>query len=60
MALETIFARRSIRKYQDKPVEQEKLELLLQAAMAAPSADNTKPWEFIVVTDPELWIRSGL
>ncbi len=53
MALETIFARRSIRKYQDKPVEQEKLELLLQAAMAAPSADNTKPWEFIVVTDPE-------
>ncbi|QRN83373.1 nitroreductase family protein [Chloroflexota bacterium] len=53
MALETIFARRSIRKYQDKPVEQEKLELLLQAAMAAPSADNTKPWEFIVITDPE-------
>ena len=54
MALETIFARRSIRKYQDRPVEKEKLELLLQAAMASPTADNTKPWEFIVVTEPEV------
>ncbi len=50
--LENIFARRSIRRYQDKPVEKEKFELLLQAAMAAPSAMNFKPWEFVVVTDP--------
>lgn len=49
--LETIFARRSIRRYQDKPVEKEKLDLLLQAAMAAPTAMNFKPWEFVVVTD---------
>lgn len=54
MVLETVFARRSIRKYQDKSVEREKLDLLLQAAMAAPTADNTKPWEFIVVTEPEV------
>jgi nitroreductase len=62
MALETIFARRSIRKYQDKPVEREKLELLLQAAMAAPSANNRKPWAFVVVDDPEVLadIRSAL
>ena len=51
--LETIFRRRSIRKYTDQPVEPEKLDLLLKAAMAAPSAMNCKPWEFIVVTDPE-------
>jgi len=51
--LDTIFKRRSIRKYTDQPVEPEKLDLLLQAGMAAPSAMNCKPWEFIVVTDPE-------
>ncbi len=51
--LETIFRRRSIRKYTDQPVELEKLDLLLQAAMAAPSAMNCKPWEFVVVTDPQ-------
>jgi nitroreductase len=50
--LDTIFRRRSIRKYTDQPVKPEKLELLLQAAMAAPSAMNCKPWEFVVVTDP--------
>jgi nitroreductase len=52
-SLETIFRRRSIRKYTDQPVEPEKLDLLLKAAMAAPSAMNCRPWEFIVVTDPE-------
>ena len=51
--LETIFKRRSIRKYTEQPLEPEKLDLLLQAGMAAPSAMNCKPWEFIVVTDPE-------
>jgi nitroreductase len=51
--LETIFSRRSIRKYTDQPVEAETLDLLLQAGMAAPSAMNCKPWEFIVVTQPE-------
>ena len=51
--LDTIFKRRSIRKYTGQPVEPEKLDLLLQAAMAAPTAMNCKPWEFIVVTDPE-------
>ena len=51
--LDTIFKRRSIRKYTDQPVEPEKLDLLLKAAMAAPSAMNCKPWEFVVVTEPE-------
>jgi nitroreductase len=52
--LDTIYARRSIRQYQDKPVEKEKLEYLLKAAMAAPSAMNIKPWEFVVVTDKSI------
>ena len=52
-ALDFIFKRRSIRKYTDQPVEPEKLDQLLQAGMAAPSAMNCKPWEFVVVTDPE-------
>ncbi|MCB2210063.1 nitroreductase family protein [bacterium] len=53
MNINTIYARRSIRKYQDKPVEREKLETLLKAAMAAPSAMNNRPWEFVVATAPE-------
>ena len=43
-------ARRSIRRYQaDRPVEPEKIDTLLRAAMCAPSACNLQPWEFIVV-----------
>lgn len=50
--LQAIFQRRSIRKYQERTVEREKLDQLLRAAMAAPSAGNGRPWEFVVVTDP--------
>ncbi len=49
--MEAIFTRRSIRRYTDKPVAEEDVEKLLKAAMAAPSAGNEQPWEFIVVTD---------
>ena len=52
--LETIFKRRSIRKFIEQPVEPEKLNLLLQAGMAAPSAVNSQPWEFIVITEPDV------
>lgn len=51
---DTILARRSIRGFVEKPVEREKVELLLKAAMAAPSACNLQPWAFIVVDEPEL------
>lgn len=51
--MKEIFERVSIRKYQDKPVEKEKMEQILKAAMAAPSAGNQQPWEFYVVTDKE-------
>jgi nitroreductase len=48
---EVVQERRSIRAYQDKPVPREKLEKILEAARLAPSARNTQPWHFIVVTD---------
>ncbi len=51
--LDTIFARRSIREYTQEPVSDENIEMLLKAAMAAPSASNRKPWQFIVVTRRE-------
>lgn len=46
-----IFRRISVRKYTDQPVEPEKIEQILRAAMAAPSAGNQQPWEFYVVRD---------
>lgn len=49
--MKEIFSRRSIRKYEDKPVEQEKIDKMLRAAMFAPSAGNEKPWHFIVIKD---------
>lgn len=52
--MKEIFQRVSIRKYSGKPVEQEKTEQLLRAAMAAPSAMDKRPWHFIVIKDREL------
>lgn len=46
-----IFNRASVRVFKDAPVEKEKIEMLLKAAMQAPSAGNQRPWEFIVVED---------
>lgn len=52
--MKEIYTRVSIRKFLDKPVEREKIEALLRAAMAAPSAGNQQPWEFFVVTDKDM------
>jgi nitroreductase len=43
--------RRSIRKYQKTPVEREKIESLIKAALLSPSSRNLQPWQFIVVDD---------
>ncbi|MCF8026239.1 MAG: nitroreductase family protein, partial [Desulfobacteraceae bacterium] len=53
MLIELLKKRRSIRKFQDRPVEKEKIDMLVEAALCAPSSRNTQPWEFVVVTDPE-------
>lgn len=52
--MKEIFERVSIRKYEDRPVEPEKIEAILRAAMAAPSTGNQQPWEFYVVTNPDV------
>ena len=51
--MDAIKTRRSIRSYQDRPVEAEKLQQVLEAARIAPSASNSQDWKFIVVTDPQ-------
>ena len=54
IVLDNILARTSVRSYQDRPVEQDKIERLLRAGMAAPSAVDKRPWHFVVVTDKQV------
>ena len=49
--MEEIYLRRSIRKYISERISDEVLEKILKAGMNAPSAKNTKPYEFIIVRD---------
>jgi nitroreductase len=46
--------RRSIRRFLAKPIEDEKIEMLIEAALRAPSSRGLNPWEFIVVTERDL------
>lgn len=48
-----IFHRVSIRKFEQRPVERDKILQILRAGMQAPSTGNQQPWEFYVVTNPE-------
>lgn len=54
VVLNNILERTSVRSYLDKSVEEEKIEKLLRAGMAAPTAKNKQPWHFVVVTDKSL------
>jgi nitroreductase len=51
--LKTIYSRRAVRTYSDKPVPKELIEQLLEAGRMAPSAINKQPWKFYVVTNRE-------
>ncbi|NOZ19930.1 MAG: nitroreductase [Planctomycetes bacterium] len=51
--MEAIRTRRSVRGYLDKPVEDEKLNAVLEAARLAPSARNSQDWKFVVVRGAE-------
>ena len=51
--IEAIKTRRSIRRYRETPVEDQKLMECLEAARWAPSADNWQPWAVIIVRNPE-------
>jgi len=53
---ELLSSRRSIRKFKDQPVEKEKVDQLVEAALRSPSSRSLNPWEFIVVTDRKLLV----
>lgn len=52
--MDLIYQRRSIRKFTDEAVSREDLVTLLKAGMAGPSAMNAQPWQFVVITEPEI------
>lgn len=49
--MEAILTRRSVRSYEDRAVSEESIDSMLRAAMAAPSAANQRPWQFVVIED---------
>jgi nitroreductase len=52
--MELLKKRRSIRRFQERALEQEKVDLLMQAALRSPSSRGFNPWEFIVVTEKKM------
>ena len=54
MVMPEMQKRRSIRKFTDAPVEQEKRDIIIEAALRSPSSMGRDPWEFIVIDDKEL------
>ena len=52
--LELIRGRRSVRRFQERPVEQKMVERILEAGRWAPSGRNNQPWRFVVVRDVEM------
>ena len=58
-SLKLLKSRRSIRKYKNTPVEEEKIQKCLEAAQWAPSASNKQPWEFMIVTNDEIRQKFG-
>ncbi|HOA30915.1 MAG TPA: nitroreductase family protein, partial [Clostridia bacterium] len=50
---ELVKTRRSIRKYLQKEVEKDKIDVIIKSALMAPSSRSRRPWEYVVVTDRE-------
>lgn len=53
--METIYKRRSVRKYTETPVTDAQVKQIIRAGMAAPSAKNSQEWVFIVLREPEIY-----
>jgi len=54
MFLDFIKTRRSIRRFTEKPIEKEKISLLIEAALRSPSSRGFNPWQFVVIDDKKL------
>lgn len=52
--IKAIEERRSIRKYKNKPVEEEKLKEIIESGRISPSGSNTQPWHFIIVKSDDM------
>jgi nitroreductase len=52
--MDPVISRRSVRRYQERQISSENIDTLIQAAMSAPSADDERPWHFIVINDQSL------
>ena len=51
MFIELLRKRRSIRHFEERPVEQEKIDVLVESMLRSPSSRSLNPWEFVIVTD---------
>jgi len=51
--LQLVQTRQSVRRYQDRPVERDKILQCIEAARLAPSAENVQPWRFIILDDEQ-------
>ena len=49
--LDLLRNRRSVRKFQDRPIEEDKIKLLTEALVCSPSSRSINPWEFIILDD---------
>ncbi len=54
MFIDLLRTRRSVRQFQDKPVEKEKIDILIEAMLRSPSSRGLNPWDFVVVSDPAI------
>lgn len=54
---ELLVNRRSIRRYTSQPIAPEDVKLILEAALLAPTSKSSRPWQFVVVEDPEMLQR---
>lgn len=54
MLLSLLKKRRSVRKYQPRPIEKEKIDILVETLLRSPSSRNLNPWQFVFVTEPGL------
>jgi len=57
MLIDLLRSRRSIRRFQERPVEKEKVDILIEAALRSPSSRGLNPWEFVVVQNKETLVR---
>jgi nitroreductase len=57
MLIELLRKRRSIRQFEEKPVEQSKLDVIIEAMLRSPSSRGLDPWEFVVVNEKDTLVK---